>query len=82
MEREKQTVNRSDKGFLFELGEIRVAYGEVCLSVIEMMWMTEEGRQGYVPIELPRGAEMILHMWQMIEMHVMLLEAARVWRDN
>lgn len=38
--REKQTVDRSDKGFLFELREIRVAYGEMCLAVIEMMWMT------------------------------------------
>lgn len=35
--REKQTVDRSDKGFLFELREIRVAYGEMCLAVIEMM---------------------------------------------
>lgn len=34
----KQTVNTSDKGFLFELGEIRVAYGEICLAVIGMMW--------------------------------------------
>lgn len=39
-EGEKQTVNRSDKGFLFELGEIGVAYGEMCLAIMEMMWMT------------------------------------------
>lgn len=36
-EREKQTVNGSDKGFLFELWEIRVAYGEM-----GKMWVTGE----------------------------------------
>ena len=39
-EREKQTVNRSDKSFLFELGDIRVAYGEMCTALMEVMWMT------------------------------------------
>lgn len=35
---EKQTVNRSDKGFsIWTWGEIRVAYGEMCLAVMEMM---------------------------------------------
>lgn len=28
--------------FLFELGEIGVAYGEICLTVIGMMWMAGE----------------------------------------
>lgn len=41
-EREKQTANRSDKDFLFELGEIRLAYGEMGLAVMEMMWMSGE----------------------------------------
>lgn len=38
-EREKQTVKRSDKSFLFELGEIRLAYGEMCTALMEVMWM-------------------------------------------
>lgn len=66
-EREKQTANRSDKDFLFELGEIRVAYGEMGLDVMEMMWMSGEQKQAGTPGP-PRGTAAILCMWQAIEM--------------
>ncbi len=73
-EREKQTVNRSDKGFLFELREIRVAYGEMCLAVMEMMWMTGELKQGDTPIGHSNDTVHVAGDWdaQKNEAHVML----------
>lgn len=42
----KQTLNRSDKGFLFELGGSRVTCGELCLAATERMWVTREIEAG------------------------------------